>query len=468
MLTYDISARGHQPLYLYLYTCIKSDIEKGVLTANKKLPSKRELAEHLGVSTITIQNAYAQLLSEGHIYSVERSGYYVSELETPPTRVFTASPCTTNKKELENSQPQEFFVDFCENSISAENFPFAIWATKMREVLSEQDSQLLKKIPNAGVLHLRRAIAEFLRRWRGMNVSPEQIIIGAGTEYLYGLLIKLLGKDRIYAVEDPGYPTISEIYQAEGVEQRFIPLDSSGLSASTLYASGADIVHISPSHHFPTGIVMPIKRRQEILKWACGGKDRYIIEDDYDSEFRFVGKTIPTLQSIDTNGKVIYINTFSKSISPAIRISYMVLPMPLLHKYHEVLGFYSCTVSIFEQYTLEKFIDGGYYERHINRMRRTYRLIRDSIINTVRSGPLNNRAEIFEESSGLHFIMKLNTKISDEELTEKAKARGINLSCLSQYCKNSENASKSIIIINYSGINIEKVEEAMEIISEII
>ena len=468
MLTYDISEKGHHPLYLYLYDCIKSDIESGVLASNEKLPSKRELAEHLGVSTITVQNAYAQLLSEGHIYSIERSGYYVSELEAAPACAPHSAPIIDDIIEPVSTSTPEFLVDFCENSISAENFPFAVWATKMREVLSEQDSQLLKKIPNAGVYNLRRAIADFLRRWRGMNLSPEQIIIGAGTEYLYGLLIKLLGKDCTYAVEDPGYPTISEIYRAEDVECRFIPLDESGMSTSALYSSDADIVHISPSHHFPTGIVMPIKRRQEILKWACNKQGRYIIEDDYDSEFRFVGKAIPTLQSIDANGKVIYMNTFSKSISPAIRISYMVLPRPLLHKYRELLGFYSCTVSSFEQYTLAKFIDGGYYERHINRMRRTYRLIRDSIINTVRSGPLNNRAEIFEESSGLHFIMSIHTNVSDEELTAKAKAKGVNLSCLSQYCKQKENAAKSVIIINYSGVDINKVNNAMEIISKII
>ncbi|MDP4133946.1 MAG: PLP-dependent aminotransferase family protein [Bacillota bacterium] len=464
MLTYNIESRGNIPIYVHLYNCIKSDIIKGVIKPDEKLPSKRNLAEHLKVSIMTVQNAYMQLLSEGYIYSRVKSGYFAEALEG---NNYTAD---YKKTEIQDTPPNndEYFIDFCENSISIDKFPFSVLAKQMREVLCEYSSELLRKIPNSGALKLRKAISDFLYQFRGMSVSPEQVIIGAGTEYLYGLLVKLLGKDKIYAVEDPGYKKIAEIYKSENVICRHIGLDKYGISSKELNNSDADIVHISPSHHFPTGIVMPIKRRQELLSWANDKADRYIIEDDYDSEFRFIGKAIPTMQSIDTKGKVIYINTFSKTISPSIRISYMVLPYNLLTKFKEELGFYSCTVSSFEQYTLAGFIENGYFERHINRMRKEYKLKRDFIIKTIKSSIPRGRAEILEENSGLHFIMKLKTDMSDKEIVYRAKINGIKISCLSQYCFKQDNIGKSMVIINYSGINIEFAQKAIDILARII
>jgi len=464
MLTYDIQAKGTTPLYISLYHCIKSDIESGVIKSNEKLPSKRNLAEHLKISIMTVQNAYAQLSSEGYLYSREKSGYFASDL----VGTFASAAIQKETVGVKEEKSPDYFIDFCENSINIKSFPFSVWSKQMREVLCERDSELLRKIPNAGVFKLRKAIADFLYHFRGMSISPEQIIIGAGTEYLYGLLIKLLGKDKIYAVEDPGYQKVAEIYESESVTCRHISLDQYGISADELNNSDADIVHSSPSHHFPTGIVMPIKRRQELLKWANNDSKRYIIEDDYDSEFRFTGKAVPTLLSIDATEKVIYINTFSKTISPAIRISYMVLPRNLIILFHEKLNFYSCTVSSFEQYTLAKFIENGYFERHINRMRKEYKLKRDFIIKAIKSGPLGSRATIFEENSGLHFIMKLKTDRSDAEIVIAAKEMGINISCLSQYSNKQDHVEKSMAIINYSGIDIEKIEHAISNLASII
>ncbi|HAN20884.1 MAG: GntR family transcriptional regulator [Clostridiales bacterium GWF2_36_10] len=464
MLTYNIESRGSTPIYIYLYNCIKLDIENKTIKSNEKLPSKRNLAEHLKVSIMTVQNAYLQLLSEGYIYSREKSGYYASDLEWFNT---TVSNKNVLVKQL-NKNTDEYYIDFCENSINIGNFPFSIWSKQMRDVLSERDSELLRKSPIEGVLKLRNAIAVFLHHFRGMLVLPEQIIIGAGTEYLYGLLVKLLGKDDIYAVEDPGYKKITQIYKKENVSCRHISLDKYGISVEELKKSDVNIVHISPSHHFPTGIVMPIKRRQELLNWANEEINRYVIEDDYDSEFRFTGKLIPTMQSIDVQDKVIYINTFSKTISPAIRISYMVLPCSLAKKYKEELDFYSCTVSSFEQYTLAKFIENGYFERHINRMRKLYKLKRDLIIKVIRSSSLESKIDILEENSGLHLILKLETDMSDEEIVHQAKINNIKISCLSQYCYKQENAIKSMVIINYSGVDVAKVEPAIKTLSKII
>jgi len=464
MLTYNIENKGKTPLYIYLYNCIKSDIENGVIKSNNKLPSKRNLAEHLKISVMTVQNAYAHLLSEGYIYSREKSGYFASALEKT---IVTTATKTKITGILEETTPA-YFMDFCENSINIESFPYSIWSKQMREVLYERDHDLLRKMPSVGVLKLRKAISDFLYHFRGMSVSPEQIIIGAGTEYLYSLLIKLLGKDKIYAVEDPGYKRIAEIYKSENARYEHINLDAFGISIDELTKSDTDIVHISPSHHFPTGIVMPVKRRKELLKWANEDSNRFIIEDDYDSEFRFTGKSVPTLQSIDDNKKVIYINTFSKTISPAIRISYMVLPDSLLLKYRQKLQFHSCTVSSFEQYTLAKFIEKGYFERHINRMRKFYKAQRDFVIKTIKNSKLGNKSKIYEENSGLHFIIKFETNLSDEEIVKQAKNHNINISCLSQYCFKQDNMKKSMIIINYSGIDIEKVESVVNTLSNII
>ena len=457
MLTYDLSNRGNVPIYLYLYNHIKADIEKDVIKPDEKLPSKRNLAEHLKISVLTVQNAYFALQSEGYLYTRAKSGYFASALEN----VNRPAPMKKTDDDFSKDEP-DWLIDFSDNNVDIEHFPFSIWSKQMREVLSEGSGEILQKIPFAGVLRLREALADFLYHFRGMSVLPEQIIIGAGTEYLYGLLVKLLGKDKIYAVEDPGYRKIARIYNAESVECRYIGLDKYGISSAELNDSDADIVHISPSHHFPTGIVMPIKRRQEILNWANEKAGRFIIEDDYDSEFRFAEKPIPTMQSIDAQGKVIYINTFSKTISPSIRISYMVLPHVLLTQFREALGFYACTVSGFEQYALAKFISNGYFERHINRMKKAYKAKRNLIIKAIKNSALGNQAEILEENAGLHFILKLKTALSDEEIVRRAGENGIKISCLSQYCFRQEHVSPGMVIINYSGINTDRLEGVME------
>lgn len=464
MLTYNLNTRDTLTLYEFLYVSIKNDILNGKIKANEKLPSKRTLAQHLKISTITVENAYTQLLVEGYIYSIEKKGYYVCELQNSLIK----KPLIHKNIPLAAPTNDSYFMDFKTNNINAENFPFSIWSKLTREVLTDRTPQLLHQMPFNGTQKLRNSISEYLYRFRGMTVSPEQIVIGAGTEYLYHLLIQLLGRDNTMAVENPGYAKISKIYTANDVACEYINLDKHGLSITELEKSRANIVHISPSHHFPTGIVMPIKRRQEVLSWANKKNNRYVIEDDYDSEFRFTGRPIQTLQSIDHNEKVIYINTFSKSIAPTIRISYMVLPLDLMKQYHEKMSFYSCTVSSFEQYTLANFIEKGYFERHINRMRNFYKSQRDLVLQAIKNSPLNEKATIMEEDAGLHFILKVNTKLSDADIVQIAEKNGIKLSCLSEYYHDDVNCLYHRIIINYSSVDGEKVDESIERLLRII
>lgn len=461
MLTYTFSKTEGISLYQQLYQHIKGDILAGRLAAGEKLPSKRMLADHLEISVITVKNAYEQLLAEGYIYSVEKRGYYVSRVEQPLRwQEGHALPAT--------EEEPRYVLDLVTNSISAEYFPFTVWARLMRQTILEQDKGLLRPTPYNGILLLRQAIARHLQQFRGMTVDPEQIVIGAGTEFLYHLLIQLLGRDRCYAVEEPGYSKIPRIYESNQVALERLALDHSGLSAAALEKSGADVVHISPSHHYPTGIVMPITRRQELLRWAAEQEGRYILEDDYDSEFRFVGRPIPTMFSADRHEKVIYLNTFSKTIAPSIRISYMVLPPHLLQEYRRRLSFYACTVSAFEQYTLAQFMLQGRYERHINRMRNRYRQKRDTVIQAIRTGPLAGRAEIMEQDAGLHFLMRLDTRLSDQELRRRAAEQGIRLALLSDYYRSPEKAPPHVVVVNYSGIEPEALQWGLQRLAELL
>lgn len=454
MLTYNFTNIGSDSMYEYLYKCIKNDILQGTLQAGEKLPSKRSFAKNLGISVITVENAYEQLIAEGYIYSMPKRGFYVTDfkgvLETKQREeVQEIIPMTSG----ENS----YLADFTSNQTEADQFPFTIWAKMVREVLSDSRIQLMTNPPCGGIMSLRQSIAGYLKDFRGMTIQPERIIIGAGTEYLYGLLIQLLGHEAVYAVENPGYQKIGKIYQNYQVNWTYIDMDDEGVEVSQLEEKKVDIVHISPSHHYPTGIVMPISRRYELLGWASKGEGRYIIEDDYDSELRLGGKPIPTLQSIDISEKVIYMNTFTKTLASTVRISYMILPRPLLEQFYQKLSFYSCTVSNFEQYTLDLFIKEGYFEKHINRLRNYYQNKKNGFLSAIWDSGLHKYVEISGEEAGVHFLMKLKTEKAEENVIELAKAQGIKLSPLSKFYYEKKAGIENTYVMNYSSVDMERI-----------
>jgi GntR family transcriptional regulator/MocR family aminotransferase len=439
------------------------DILQKKLEPDEKLPSKRVFAKNLGVSIITIENAYAQLVAEGYIYSLPKRGYFVSNLQKQTINPVKERPLAGQRPKKET----EYYADFVRNSVAPGTFPFSVWTRLLREVTAtENELSLLSDASVGGVMKLRQAIAEHLYQFRGMSVDPEQIIVGAGTQYLYSVIIQLLGRNHLYAVEDPGYTRLTKIYESNDVKCCHIPMDAFGVMPDFLKSSQADILHITPSHHFPTGIVMPVSRRYELLSWAAKQNERYIIEDDYDCEFRLFGKPIPTLLSIDVMEKVIYINTFSKSLAPTFRISYMVLPKHLVGRFYQKLGFYSCTVSSFEQFTLARFISEGYFEKHINRMRTYYRNQRDVILKAIRESNLSPYVTIHEEDSGLHFLMNVNADVEDAKLITAAKNVGIRISCVSKYYHDEQDCKTHTIIINYSGLELEKAETAIKRLSK--
>lgn len=464
MLTYNFVNIGSDSLYMYLYKCIKNDIKEGKLKVGEKLPSKRAFAKNLGISVITVENAYSQLIAEGFINSLPKKGFYVSDLKDTGIQNIGID----KEKVILSGEENSYIADFTSNQTDRDVFPFSIWTKTMREVMNENQTQLMINPPCGGIMELRRGISKYLSEFRGMKVNPEQIIIGAGTEYLYGLIIQLLGSGVVYGVENPGYPKIAQIYRSMNVPCKYIDIDKYGVPTDSLEEKKIDVMHISPSHHFPTGIVMPISRRYELLGWASKKDSRYIIEDDYDSELRLTGKPIPTLQSIDVSDKVIYMNTFTKTLCSTVRISYMVLPEELANKFYKKLSFYSCTVSNFEQYTLAKFLENGNFEKHINRLRKYYQNKRDAILKCFKKDPIEKYISIMEEEAGVHFLMHIKTKKEEEEFVCAAKGKGIKLMPLSRYYYGSENKYSNIYVINYTSIDVENLNEIVEALYNVV
>ena len=352
--------KSQRPVYLQLYEQIKADIVCGRYKYNSKLPSKRLLADETDTSTVTVEHAYALLCDEGYVESRERSGYFVIfrttdgfALAMPPMRKMA-----TRESSLRDDGGSEF--------------PLSVLGKAMRRVITDRGDMLLEKSPNGGCLELRCAISEYLARNRGITASPEQIVIGAGSEYLYGLIIALLGRGRTYAIETPSYNKIEQVYSAEDIRYESLELTDCGIDSAALAKTSATVLHTTPSRSFPRGVTATASKLHEYVRWSEMG-EKYIIEDDFESEFSLSRKPAETLFSLSKCGNVIYLNTFSKTISPSLRIGYMVLPERLLDEFEARLGFYSCTVPTFMQQVLAELINRGDFERHINRVRRKKR-----------------------------------------------------------------------------------------------
>ena len=339
--------------YFDVYKTIKNKIISGEYPCDYKLPSKRTLADISGCSVITIEKAYGMLLDEGYIISRERSGYFVCQIEG-----------LYENKDSIGSSKLKYIVDDIANTGS--DFEYSLWFKTTRKVISEYGEKLFVKSPNKGCAVLRNEIADYLLRYRGMRAEPERIIIGSGAEQLYQNIVQILGRERTYGIENPCYEQIEAVYKSEGANVVKLKMGKEGIEDNKLY--GVDTLHVTPFHSYPTGVTTSISKRYEYLKWATEGK--YIIEDDFDSEFFMPGQPIESLYSLDSRSRVIYINTFSKSISPAMRMGYMILPENLIREYDRILGNFSCTVPVMEQYILAEFIKSGNFERHLNRVRR--------------------------------------------------------------------------------------------------
>jgi GntR family transcriptional regulator/MocR family aminotransferase len=460
MLTILLDRNSVVPLYRQLYDGLRQEIITGGLATGEKLTSKRQLALYLKISENTVAAAYEQLEREGYIESQPRVGFFVAPLADVLPRM-PDHPEKSSEELFELETPRRWRYDFLTNTVDPRCFPFPTWAKLSRQVLSEGDEELLKAGDPRGYLPLRQAIAHHVHQYRGVNCTADQVIVGAGSEYLLSLVVQLIGRDATYALENPNYPKVYQVLKASGAALKPILLDDEGLSVDTLKASGATVVHTTPSHQFPLGMVMPLRRRMALLQWANASPGRYIIEDDYDSEFPFEGRPIPALQGLDSWQRVIYFNTFTRSLAPSMRISYMILPAGLLKRYYARFGNYSSTVSLFEQHTLERFMRTGAYEGHLRRMLRIYDGRRRVLLDAVRALPMAEKITVDGEKTGLHLLLRVAGQ-DEEVLVAKAAQHGIRIYGLSQYyIAPSKDRPRDCVILGYAGMDTAVIPKAV-------
>ena len=454
MLLIELVKSGDVPLYEQIYEQIRADITDGKLPVGMKLPSKRRLGEFLDVSQTTIEFAYGQLTSEGFISSIPRKGFYVQEIEEL-AYVQTADPI--DKPGTIKQETVE--IDFSPGHIDTDSFPFSQWRKYANEVIDQSSKDLLLLGNPHGDIELRQEIARYLYHSRGVNCTPEQIVVGSGTEQLMPLVIRILGEDATYAIEDPGYPLTHHVFFHNHRDTIPVSVDKEGINVQSLHQSGATISYVTPSHQFPTGTVLSAARRTALLNWASSHKDHFIIEDDYDSEFRYSGRPIPSLQGMDKGDNVIYLSTFSKSLMPSLRIAYMVLPEVLLKRYRDAFIHYASTVPRLDQHILARFMANGQFSRHLNRMRTIYRRKLQTLTEALL--PYAPRVSFSGEEAGMHIIVTVHTNESEKKLAEAAKSVGIRIYGLNKY-RTTPVEEEPSFLIGFGGLSDETIRKAID------
>ena len=458
-LTISLDTRSRIPLYEQIYDYIKTDIQSGRIPYGEKLPSTRFLSKHLEVSRSTVELAYEQLLSEGYIESVPYKGFFVAQIdELYHLKKDKPQP------QRERKEARRYRYDFTPNGVDLKSFPYNVWRKLSKDILMDDRTELFRSGDSQGEYGFRSAICSYLYQARGVDCTPDQIIVGAGSDYILMLLGMILGMDHTIAFEDPTYKQAYRM--AGGMSYNRIPvsMDKNGMKVTELEKSGADIAYVTPSHQYPTGVIMPIRRRMELLKWACEEQGRYIVEDDYDSEFRYKGKPIPALKGYDASDKVIYLGTFSKSIAPAIRLSYMVLPKPLLEAYEQKARFVNSTVSKVDQLIVQKFIEEGYYERHLNKTRALYKSRHDVLIEELR--PMADICTISGENAGVHLLLTFQNGMAEEELIDRAARADIRVYGLSDYRIRENCEEKATILLGYANLTEDQIREAARLLRD--
>ena len=434
----NLDPRSTKTLYEQIYEYIRDEIRKGTLKCGERLPSTRLLASHLDVPC---------------------KGYFVCQMEA----LYRLDTAPVKPERIVEPEPNTYRYDFTPNGIDLKHFPFAAWRKLNREVLQQDESDLFLLGEASGEWELREVISSYLHQARGVHVRPEQVIVGAGNDYLLMLLSRILGMDHKIAMESPTYRHAWDVFQKLGYDCRTVSMDKFGMNVEKLKESGADIAYVMPSHQYPLGIVMPIKRRQELLRWAEEKPGRYLIEDDYDSEFRYIGKPIPSLQGNDRSGCVIYLGTFSKSIAPAIRISYLVLPESLLETYRRIDNVFSSTVSRLDQRVLQLFMEKGYYERHLNKMRALYKSKHDVLMSEIRK--MRGVRQVLGDHSGVHILLQMDSHLTEQELIQRARQVGIKVYPLSEYCVNEADYPPTVIL-GYATLSEEEIREGVRLLAQ--
>ncbi len=456
-----ITFNADTPMYTQLYRRLADDMTAGRLRPNEKLPSKRRLAEHLGVSVNTIDGAYQMLLEEGYMEARPRSGYYVAALPSPLGRV-RAPPAVPglplHPPATRGQGDGDVRYDLGTSLVDADVFPFVTWARLTKQVLT-QGRRLLVRGEAQGERALREALVAHLREFRAVSAEGDRMIIGAGMEYLLGMLVKLTEPDAVYALEDPGYPKLRHILDNNGVRHIPIRLDEHGMRPDLLAKTDARVAYVTPTHQYPMGTTLPVGRRLELIGWAEARSDRWLVEDDYDSEFRYSGRPLPAMSGLTTSDRVVYIGTMSRSIAPSIRLAYMILPEPLMDVYRRRFGMYACTVSVFEQRTLAAFIQGGHLVRHLNRMRTRCGKHRHALIAAL-TDAFGSRIRITGASVGLHLLVTLADGPEETVMVRSAAQNGVRLHGVSEFVASPTTRVPSrTVVLGYAALRAEQIPD---------
>ena len=456
MLHLSLEENG-EPLYVQIYQQIKQQIRSGQLPDNERLPSKRQLAAQMGISVNTVNAAYSQLVSEGFLLAQPQRGFFVCHLDE----------LIQNDIAEEKQQPQKqldpVVVDFSINDVARDKFPFQTWRKTMNKCFNEYDPDLLTSTPPQGDYRLRQAIAQYLYQARSVNCTAEQVIIGAGNDNLLQMLSYILDSSCTIGMENPVYHKAMHFFQRMGHTVQSIPMDDSGLQIEPLEHYDNIAVYVTPSHQFPLGITMPVSRRIKLLNWTQEGSQRYIIEDDYDSEFRYNSRPIPALQSLDQNGRVIYLGTFSKSIAPSLRISYMVLPRPLLKQYLDHYLSFQSAVSRIEQAGLHEFIVSGHFETHLNKMRKLYRTRCQEL--TLQLSMFGDQLQISGEGAGLFLVVQLKNGLTESQMCQRAKEKGVRVYPISPYFNGPvPEQHQSKVLLGFGALNQTQIQQGVELL----
>ncbi len=474
-MTYPIFTDSNEPIYIQLYRAIREDCLRGVLVSGAKIPSRRSLAKELCISVNTVDSAYQQLVSEGYIEARPRSGFRVRELSAGSDAPAFGQPTADEGaghlsgdffSEDDEAQPADSpdaarVIDFSPNGVDLSELPVTGLKKIVRDVFSYPPGELFGSCEPEGTPALRSSLCRYLWQSRGLRCTPDRIVVGAGTDYILQFLVQLLSAAvhiESIAMENPMYNKAFQIFSGLRRKIRLIPLDREGMDTALLRACDANIAYVTPSHQFPLGMIMPAGRRADLLSWAAGSDDRYIIEDDYDSEFRYSGRPIPPLCAMSGAEKVIYVGTFSKSVAPSLRVSYLVLPGELAKICKSKMSHLSTTVSVPDQLVLARFLDSGIFERHISRMKTLYRRKRDQLLRELT--PFRSAFHIGGSDAGLHLLCTARQNFSEEDLVRLAANAGVRVYGVSSYYLKEPGRvvpSEATVLLGYGGLSPEEI-----------
>ncbi|RIP37073.1 PLP-dependent aminotransferase family protein [Staphylococcus gallinarum] len=454
----------NQYIYRQIYTRLKEDILSFKYESHEKLPSKRGMAETLNVSVNSVKSAYEQLLAEGYIYAKERKGYFIEPLD----RLIIDPDAQTTIGQYKEGKPQRYDYSFSHMSTDMSEFPVDVWTKLLKRVFDNYE-YYLSAIPNIkGPVELRQSIAKLVSYQRGIQCHPEQIIIGSGTNTLLKRLMQLLPAEVTIGVENPGYSRFRKLLNEGGTATIPLELDEKGISINQINSAQPDAVIVTPSHQFPTGIIMPVSRRIDLLNWASK-TNSYIIEDDYDSEFKYQTDNIPSLYSFDKNESVIYLGTFSKTLMPGLRLSYMILPTALVQKFETHNFDMIPDFSMLNALTLNLMIKEGYYEKYVKKMHQHYGRKREQLIATLQR-EFQDKINIKDTEAGLHFMIDVKSPFTYIEIEQRAQEAQLELYTINRFVVKAlkENVGVKTLIIGFSKIKIEQLDDAVQCLKKVL